>query len=93
MSIKEIAERALDGEWEEGDIAELARGVLALAKERDEAIHLLADWCYMVDRKGSGWDDWDEGYKNAMYRDTPLRALIDAEVARISYEEAHRYDC
>lgn len=45
--------------------------------QRDEAIDMLADWCLRVDKIGTGWDDWDEGYKNAMYRPCGIRALID----------------
>lgn len=51
-----------------------------LKAERDAAITMLADWCVAVDECGSSWDDWDEYYKNAMYRDSPLRALLNVEI-------------
>lgn len=42
------------------------------------AIQMLAEWCQAVRENGTGWDDWDEHYKDACYRPGPLRALIDA---------------
>jgi hypothetical protein len=26
-------------------------------------------WCDAIDQNGTGWDDWDEHYKNFAYRD------------------------
>jgi hypothetical protein len=46
------------------------------------AIQLLADWCVSVDMNGSGWDDWDEHYKDAAYRPGPLRVLLDEAIAK-----------
>lgn len=51
-----------------------------LTMERDLAIQMLAEWCVAVDVNGTAWDDWDECYKDAMYRPTPLRELIDAAI-------------
>lgn len=28
------------------------------------ALDMLANWCAMVERNGTGWDDWDEAYKD-----------------------------
>ncbi len=47
--------------------------------ERDEAVRMLAEWVAMVER-GTGWDDWDEGYKDAAYRPSIIRALLDAAI-------------
>ena len=55
-----------------------------LTLERDLAIQMLADWCVAVDKNGTGWDDWDECYKNAMYRPKPLRELLDAAIKETS---------
>lgn len=52
-----------------------------LSKERDIAIAMLAAWCIAVDVNGTGWDDWDEHYKDAMYRPGPLRGLLDKAIA------------
>lgn len=52
----------------------------ALRAERDAAIEMLAGWCVAVDENGTGWDDWDEHYKDAMYRSGPLRGLLDAAI-------------
>ncbi len=51
-----------------------------LTLERDLAIQMLAGWCVAVSENGTGWDDWDEYYKDAMYRPTPLRELLDAAI-------------
>lgn len=53
------------------------------AEEKLEiALKMLADWCVAVDENGTGWDDWDEHYKDAMYRDGPLRADLDAAIEK-----------
>lgn len=51
--------------------------VAELTTERDTAIRMLAEWCVMVQINGSGWDDWDEAYKDAAYRPCGIRELID----------------
>lgn len=55
-------------------------------EQRDIAIQMLAEWCCDIDRNGTGWDDWDENYKNAKYRPGPLRNLLDAAIASTSKE-------
>ena len=60
-----------------------------LREERDAAIKMLAAWCVAVDKKGGGWDDWDEHYKDAAYRETEppiLRSLLNAAMAKIGRE-------
>ncbi|MDE2107279.1 MAG: hypothetical protein KGL39_59325 [Patescibacteria group bacterium] len=51
-----------------------------LTLERDLAIQMLAAWCVAVSENGAGWDAWDDYYKDAMYRPTPLRELLDAAI-------------
>ena len=58
-----------------------------LTRQRDAAIQHIAEWCVAIDVNGSGWDDWDEYYKDAMYRENALPEirvlLVDAiEAAR-----------
>ena len=58
-----------------------------LRQQLDAAIRHIAEWCVAIDVNGTGWDDWDEFYKDAMYRENALpdiRALlVDAiEAAR-----------
>ena len=53
----------------------------ALRNQRNMAVSMLAEWCRAVDKNGTGWDDWDEYYKDAAYRPGPLRELIDIELA------------
>ena len=52
-----------------------------LVKDRDIAISMLAAWCVAVEKNGTGWDDWDEHYKDAAYRPGPLRELLDKALA------------
>lgn len=57
-----------------------------LTRQRDSAIKHIAEWCVAIDVNGSGWDDWDEYYKEAMYSDRQslpeIRGLLmDAIVA------------
>jgi hypothetical protein len=49
----------------------------------DAALNLLAGWCDAVKNGGTGWDDWDEWYKDACYRPGPLRELLDAKIAKL----------
>ncbi len=63
-----------------------AATIEALTIQRDVAINHIADWCVAIDVNGSGWDDWDEYYKEAMYSDRQSLAeirgvLMDAIVA------------
>lgn len=64
-----------------------ASEVETLTKERDAAIHMLAAWCVAVEENGTGWDDWDEHYKHAAFRDGPLRKLLDAEIKVLRKED------
>lgn len=47
------------------------------------ALEMLAGWCVAVDVNGAGWDDWDDHYKDAMYRDGSLRSQLDAAIAEV----------
>lgn len=53
----------------------------------DAAVRMLAEWTLAVELNGSGWDDWDEYYKNAAYRPGRLRELIDAERERLKRDD------
>lgn len=53
------------------------------AKKYEIAINMLAYWVYLVQKNGTGWDDWDDGYKDAAYRDVIIRNDLDMEIARI----------
>ena len=78
----------------ETESRELQAEVERVREERGIAIGMLSGWCIAVDQNGTGWDDWDEWYKDAAYRPGPLRALLDAEIARLKaeygYEDADR---
>ena len=63
--------------------AKWAELLATVTMERDEAISILANWIHDIDRNGGGWDDWDENYKDAKYRNTVIRSLIDREVERL----------
>jgi len=49
---------------------------------RDVAVEMLAQWCVAVDENGTGWDDWDEHYKDAMYRPCYLRERLDKAILK-----------
>ena len=51
------------------------------AVQRDAAIGMLADWVHAVNTNGTGWDDWDEHFKDAAFRPGPLRELLDDAIA------------
>jgi hypothetical protein len=51
-----------------------------LTAERDIAIGMLAEWVNAVENNGTGWDDWDEHYKDAAYRDNPIRQLLNIAI-------------
>lgn len=51
-----------------------------LRRDLEIAVSMLAEWCVAVDVNGTGWDDWDEHYKTAMYRPGPLRAMLDVAI-------------
>jgi len=53
---------------------------------RDVAVEMLAHWCVAVDENGAGWDDWDEHYKDAMYRPGPLRERLDKAILEAQNE-------
>lgn len=53
----------------------------ALKEANATALGLLAAWCCAIERNGTGWDYWDEYYKDAAYRPGPLREQLDAAIA------------
>jgi hypothetical protein len=57
-------------------------------KQRDIAIWMLAEWCVAVDQNGTGWDDWDEYYKDAAYRPGPLRERLNKAIAEVKEQNA-----
>lgn len=81
--------RVLSRDIQSGDgvanscVAEAADMIESLVRQRDAAVKMLADWCVAIDEKGGGWDEWDEHYKDAMYRKTDLpemRAILDVAI-------------
>ena len=64
-----------------GDARAASVAIVVLRKDLETALDMLADWCVAVEVNGTGWDDWDEYYKDAMYRDGPLRAMLDKAIA------------
>jgi hypothetical protein len=61
-------------------IAECAQDRGGAAYQRDVAIGMLAHWVVAIEKNGTGWDDWDEHFKNARFRDTPIRKLLDEAI-------------
>lgn len=77
-SFHAVAVRQRDAAWKE--IEALRADAERLTGERDVAIGMLAYWCVAVDHNGTGWDDWDEHYKDAMYRPCLIRGLLDSAI-------------
>lgn len=44
------------------------------------ALCMLAEWVNAVKHNGTQWDDWDDYYKDASFRDTPIRADLDEAI-------------
>lgn len=54
--------------------------MMSVEEKLEIALAMLAGWCNAVSECGTGWDDWDEYYKDAMYRDGPLREDLDTAI-------------
>lgn len=65
------------------DLSQLARVAMLKA---NAAVELLARWCVAVEDVGTSWDDWDEHYKDANWRPSPLRKMIDSAKVEIRKE-------
>lgn len=50
--------------------------------ERDIAVGMLAEWVKAVEDNGTGWDYWNDHYKAAAWRRSPIRHLLDNEIYR-----------
>lgn len=50
------------------DLAEHVHELIKDSIVKDTSIYVLANWCNDIDRNGTGWDDWDENYKDASFR-------------------------
>ena len=62
-----------------------------MRRRLDITLGMLADWCVAVEMGGTGWDDWDEYYKDAMYRPGPMREELDRAIAEA--RTRRNYDC
>ena len=62
------------------DCEQAATALEVMQNDLNTALGMLAGWCVAVEVNGAGWDDWDERYKDAMYRDGPLRSMLDAAI-------------
>ena len=71
--------------WYNRDGARLERERDELTRQRDEAVQMLADWCDAVRDNGTGWDDWDEHYKEA----APVIASEQKPVAWVDVIDRH----
>ena len=57
-------------------------------KQRDMAILMLAEWAAAIGRNGTGWDDWDEYFKDTAFRPGPLRYRLDKAIAEANAQNA-----
>ena len=61
--------------------------IQVLKNDLINALEMLAGWCVAVEAEPS-WDSWDDCYKDAMYRDGPLRGQLDAIIATFKKENS-----
>ena len=54
-----------------------------LRADVDGLAWMLAEWVVDVSDKGSGWDDWDENYKDAGSRPGPFREILDKAIEEV----------
>jgi len=52
-------------------------------------LNMLAHWICSVSHNGTNWDDWDEAYKDAAYRDSPIRDMIDKKVEEVKKQDQY----
>ena len=86
----ELAQHLRDAIDLRAEVEALRADAERLTGERDVAIGMLAYWCVAVDQNGTGWDDWDEHYKDAMYRPCPIRELLDKEIGAARAAQGER---
>lgn len=57
----------------------------------EEELKILAEfirnWCEAIDKNGTSWDDWDEYYKDAYYRDNTKVYQILRKYTKFEKEE------
>lgn len=74
---------------------DLLERLMKAEEQRNEAIRHIAEWCVAVEVNGSGWDDWDEYYKDAMYHDrkclASIRDLLKTEIEAERKRRQNRY--
>ena len=63
--------------------------IAELTAQRNMAIQHLAEWGVAIDVNGSGWDDWDEYYKDVMY-DRPNRLQQIRDLLKSAIEDARK---
>ena len=100
MSKPDILERLMDydrcHEPEDVDdareeIKKLRCEVAVLHRRVHVAVQHIAAWCVAVKTIGTGWDDWDEYYKDAACREDALpeiRALLTEAIADLRERHA-----
>jgi hypothetical protein len=55
-----------------------------LQRQVDSALHMLASWVVSIDIVGTGWDDWDEHYKDAAYgRDPYIGEMLREQIKNL----------
>src|SRR5512135_2194051 len=53
-----------------------ATEIEVLRNDLNTALGMLAGWCVAIDRN----EDWADHYDDAMFRDGPLRAMLDVAI-------------
>jgi hypothetical protein len=86
-----------NGECDQNTCHLAANLIEHLTLQRDEAVKLIADWCVSIEVNGTGWDDWDEHFKNATYETRNavpnIRSLLDKAMDQSEQWGADNDDC
>lgn len=79
---------AFDEAWRQRQRADAAEA------QRDAAIRHIAEWCVAIDVNGGAWDEWDDYYKDALYRAGALpeiRVLLVDAIASARNRRANAF--
>lgn len=64
-------------DWTPQELIDARERIASLEAKLDCATYMLASWCEAIEHNGTGWDDWDEYYKDAAFRPCMIRDEID----------------
>jgi hypothetical protein len=90
---RKVGQKAVTGEQMDKATFPKSEAIEELTRQRDVAIKHIAEWCVAIETNGSGWDDWDEYYKDAIHRTLALPEIRDLLVNAIEVARKTRASC